>query len=253
MRDDLGDRMKHHYESRAKSFLPCRTYTVLRADGKAFHTYTRGLKRPFDEELMHAMNSTLKYMCENIEGAKLGYVQSDEISILLTDLDTIKTQGWFDGEVQKIASVAASMATAGFNEARTFGNHPALFDCRVFTIPDRTEVLNYFIWRQNDCTRNSIQMAAQSVYSHKQLHGVGCSDMQELLFQKGINWNDYPEDFKRGRACTRDLVVSDIEFVDKRSGETKTIKDVERHCWSVATPPIFTKERDWLDKYVPSF
>lgn len=117
-KSDLGNRMKNSYEKRTKNFLPRRTYTIIRLDGKAFHTYTKGLKRPFDMGFINDMNETAKYLCENIQGCKFAYVQSDEISLLLTDFDKITTDAWYDGNIQKIVSVSASLATAFFNKLR---------------------------------------------------------------------------------------------------------------------------------------
>ena len=173
MKDNLGDRMKDYYESRTKSLLPRRTYTIIRIDGKAFHTYTRGLERPFDDKLINDMDETAKYLCKNIQGAKFAFVQSDEISVLLTDFDKLQTSAWFDGSIQKITSISASLATAKFNELRP--NKIALFDSRTFTIPSNVEVENYFIWRQQDTVRNSISSVAQSLYSSKELHKVNVS------------------------------------------------------------------------------
>lgn len=169
MKDNLGNRMKGNYENRTQTWVPRRTYTIIRIDGKAFHSYTKGLTRPFDNGLSDAMNATALFLCQEIQGAKFGFVQSDEISILMTDFDNIETDVWFGGNVQKIVSVAASLATAKFNAVRP--GKLAMFDCRVFTIPDPTEVVNYFIWRQKDTIRNSIQAVAQSIYSPKQLNG----------------------------------------------------------------------------------
>jgi len=110
-KDSLGDRMKSFYEDRFRLQLPRRTNILIRIDGKAFHTYTKGLNRPYDTDLMDDMNETTKFLCENIQGAKMGYVQSDEISILITDYDDIDTQGWFDYNLQKMCSISASLAT----------------------------------------------------------------------------------------------------------------------------------------------
>jgi len=234
MKDNLGDRMKEYYESRTKSLLPRRTYTLIRIDGKAFHTYTRGLERPFDDKLINDMDETAKYLCENIQGAKFAFVQSDEISILLTDFDKLQTSAWFDGSVQKITSISASLATAKFNELRP--NKIALFDSRVFTIPSNIEVENYFIWRQQDTVRNSISSVAQSLYSSKELHKVNVSVMQELCFEKGVNWNDFDAKKKRGR-----LIIK--EYYDKE-GAT-------RSRWISTAPPNFTAEREELTKLIP--
>ena len=221
--------------------LPRRTYTIIRIDGKAFHTYTKGLKRPFDDAFMEDMDKTAAYLCKNIMGAKFAFVQSDEISILVTDFDEIGTQAWFDNNLQKMASVSASMATRAFNEARMerwmFDSSGramkwAEFDSRVFQIPEIQEVLNYFIWRQQDATRNSVSTVAQSLYSHKELHGKNSSELQEMIFQKGTNWNDYKSMYKRGRLIHKDLY--EIE-----GGAT-------RSRWIGVDVPVFTQDREFL-------
>lgn len=234
-KDDLSARMKHQYEMRAQSYLPRRTYTIIRLDGKAFHTYTRGLDKPYDLQFMGNMAHTAIFLCQEIEGAVCGYVQSDEISILLTDFTNIQTQAWFDGNVQKIVSISASLATAKFNELRP--GKLAFFDSRAFTIPDPVEVHNYFVWRQKDATRNSINAAAQTHYSHKELQGKSCADMQEMLYQKGVNWNDYNEGFKRGL-----LVVKHASIV----------ADQIRTTWSANAAPIFTQD-DLLINIIPTY
>jgi tRNA(His) guanylyltransferase len=263
MRDDLGDRMKQNYENRTRYYLPRRTYMLIRVDGKAFHAYTRHLKRPYDLDLMADMDHTAKTLCEQVAGARLAFVQSDEISLLVTDFDSPQTEAWFDGNLQKMVSLSASIATAAFNRARlvrafaagevALDAPQAHFDSRVFTIPDATEVENYFIWRQQDASRNSVSMAAHAYLSHGRLQGVGNSAMQELLFQEhGINWNDYPTGYKRGRAVIRTEVVKDVVYTDKRTGEEQRIENVARHLWEVVTElPIFTQDRDWLQNYIP--
>jgi tRNA(His) guanylyltransferase len=240
MKDDLGKRMKEQYEQRSRTFLPRRTYTIIRLDGKAFHTFTRGMEKPFDLGLICVMNAVTVFLCENIQGAQLAYTQSDEISILLTDFDKITTDAWFDGNVQKIVSVSASMATAKFNDEsrKTFAAPKGLafFDSRAFTISDPTEVENYFIWRQKDAVRNSVAMTAQSLYSHKELNGKSSNEQQEMCFQKGVNWNDLNEGFKRGRTVANfdpgDLTVN---------GPTG---------WTIITPD-FLKERETLSAFIP--
>jgi len=267
-KDSLGDRMKSHYENRTRYLLPRRTYTILRVDGKAFHVYTKGCDRPFDKMLMEDMDFTAVALCQQIEGAQLAYVQSDEISLLLTDFADNQTQVWFDGNLQKLASISASIATAHFNSFRwqrillntenaenklnLLREPTAYFDSRAFTIPDPTEVENYFIWRQQDATRNSISMTAQAHLPHERLQGKTSDEMQELLWQeKGINWNDMPSGFKRGRCVVRQVVVQDKEYTDKRTGETRMASGVERHVWNPVVPPVFTRERDWLRSYIP--
>jgi len=196
--DAIGERMKSQYEDRTRIFLPRRTYTILRVDGKAFHSYCRGMARPYDKGFMQAMDNTAMSMLKELMGAEIAYVQSDEISFLLTDFAKPNTEAWFDGNIQKMSSVAAAMATAYFTVSMGGERGLAMFDARVFTIPDHVEVENYFIWRQQDATRNSILMLAQHYYSPKQMHGKNCSELQDMIHDKGDNWNDHPARFKRG-------------------------------------------------------
>lgn len=278
MKDALGDRMKEFYEDRTRTKLPRRSYTIIRIDGKAFHTYTRGLERPFDMWLMEDMDATAAYLCKNIQGAKFAYVQSDEISVLITDFDDLGTHAWFDNNLQKMASVSASMATAEFNRLRLmrgFGNYEqtpmqgraiisqfnmAQFDARVFQIPFAAEVENYFIWRQQDATRNSISSAAQSLYSPKELNGVKTDGMQEMLFQKGINWNNYSPREKRGsliRKVERKFIKSDSIKAVAKTPNTQVIDDKHiftRSKWE-ADPetPIFTQDREYLRSFFPNY
>ena len=233
------------------------------------------------------MNSTAEYLCKNIQGIKLGYVQSDEISLVLTDFDNLGTDAWFDGNIQKIVSIAASMATAKFNQLRLvrkvkdFGYSGQLtgmmgyediekfrlaeFDARTYTIPSREETLNYLIWRQQDATRNSISSVAQSLYSHKELNGKTTDMMQELIFQKGQNWNDFPDGQKRGRLILKSykLVDSTKEKYDKSKdkagwvvrGDDATGRidgyQITRSVWSAIDPPIFTQAKDFLKEIIP--
>ena len=245
--DPIGNRMKSQYEDRARFFLPRRTYTIVRVDGKAFHNYTRKLARPHDDGFARAMDATAVAMCEEMQGARLAYIQSDEISVLLADFDKITSSAWFDGNLQKVASVSASIATAVFNrvigrclgdgdDRRNSVQGDAFFDARAFTIPDPVEVANYFVWRQQDATRNSVSMAAQSVYSHKELLGKNSSEQQEMLHQKGINWNDYPARFKRGGAVER------VNF---------TLGSMPRSEWRAVEPPVFTRDPQWLRRRIP--
>lgn len=257
----IGDRMKENYENRARFYLTRRTPVILRLDGKSFHSFTKGFKRPYDEVFHVAMNATALYLCKNIQGAKFSYTQSDEISILLTDYDTLQTDAWFDYNIQKISSVAASMATLEFNrafdrEAFFYGNKVrklngiedcntpewryyvkyqqaiekgATFDCRCFNIPE-AEVVNYFVWRQQDATNNAIQMLGQANFSHRELQGKKCDDIQDMLMtQKDINFNVMPTEFKRGVCCYRN----------------------DNNDWVIDTDiPIFTQDRTFVERWV---
>jgi tRNA(His) guanylyltransferase len=250
MRDELGNRMKEFYEDRTRIKLPRRTFTIIRVDGKAFHTYTKGLERPFDAGLIQDMNETAAYLCQNIQGAKLAYVQSDEISVIVTDFDDLGTHAWFDNNLQKMASVAASMATAKFNQLRAVRgllkgtvsaslNKLAMFDARVFQIPFIDEVVNYLIWRQVDAVRNSISSVAQSMYSHRELNGKNTNDMQEMIFQKGTNWNDYDSRLKRGGVITKvkvELNNGDITY--------------SRNKWKLVELPTFSKDKESIKNII---
>jgi len=274
-KDSLGDRMKEFYENRSKLYLPRRVPVIIRLDGKAFHTFTKGFKRPYDEILHNTMNSTMKYLCENIQGCKLGYTQSDEITLLLTDYDTITTDAWFDYSVQKMCSVAASMATMAFNKffSEEYKNYMynfsfkdrkpteeeceymetlysklsiAMFDARCFSIP-KEEVTNCFIWRQQDATRNAIQMLGQCNFSHKELHGKSCNDIQDMLMlEKNINFNDMPVPFKRGVCCYK-TVGEDIRIDMKTKEEIR----FQRSYWKLDYEiPIFTQDREYIEGFV---
>ncbi len=227
--------------------LPRRTYTLIRVDGKAFHTFTRHCERPFDEDLIKAMNNTALEMLPEMMGAKCAFVQSDEISILLTDFETPQTQAWFDGNLQKVVSISAALATAAFNRNYPKGEGKALFDSRAWVISSPIEVRNYLIWRQKDATRNSINMVAQSLYSHKELHGVKLDQAQELIFQKGINWNDYDSGKKRGR-----LIVKKDYWITPTGGDLRDTP-VRRTRWEVVETPIFTQDREILPSLIPNY
>lgn len=258
MNDSLGDRIKSQYENRYRFYLPRRTYTIIRIDAKSFHNYTKNCEKPFDKRLIEDMDITAQYLCKEIQGAQFAYVQSDEISILLTDFTTPTTDAWFDGNIQKMASVSASIATMCFNNCRLQrfsseycgGNdipmsRSALFDARVFTIPDRTEVANYFIWRNNDAARNSISMVAQSLYSHKELHGKNCNEMQEMIFQKGINWSEYDMNLKNGRLIIKESYLPH-SFHPKSQAPLRTY-------WGVKSAWIFAQNQEELYKLIPQY
>ena len=241
--DDLGTRMKEFYEQVPKTKLVRRMPVAIRIDGKAFHTFTKGFQKPFDEVLIKTMQETTKYLCENIQGCVLGYTQSDEITLILVDYQKLTSSAWFDYEVQKICSIAASMTTMAFNKlfrknVESWWTTPfvgitkecqnreslyriyqiavekgAMFDARCFNIP-KEEVTNLIYWRQLDATRNSIQMVGQANFSHKELQNKTCNMIQDMLHkQKGINWNDYPTVCKRGTACIKEYDYTDMNVM----------------------------------------
>lgn len=252
-KDELGERMKDDYELRTRILLPRRTYTLMRLDGKAFHTYTKGFARPYDLRLMRVMDNTAIALCNNIQNAVMAFVQSDEITILLTDFATIKTDAWFDGNIQKMTSVSASIATVAFNngmyldeEVMANMDKVAYFDSRVWTMPTAQEVMNNFIWRQQDATRNSIQMGAQSMYSQKELHGKNTSELQELMFQKGVNWDKYPVGFKRGR-----MILKEESKMMKITKGPQAGGSFTRMTWASFEPPVFTQDPNYLLSRIP--
>lgn len=236
--DNLGDRMKSFYEDAYRISLPMRMPVVIRVDGKAFHSYTKGCKRPFDEALSAAMNSVAIELCKEIQGAKLAFLQSDEISVLINNYTSLNSEAWFMNNLQKIVSVSAGIASAVMTEesVNIFGKiKRAIFDSRAFVLP-KEEVCNYFVFRQQDATRNSVQMVARSLYSHKELHKKNNSELQDLIMDKGINWNDIPTSQKRGRCIVKETYLKD---------------SVERSRWIVDNEiPIFSQNRDYIGKEV---
>ena len=276
--DDLGCRMKTFYEQIPKTKLMRRCPVAIRIDGKAFHTFTRGFQKPFDEVLIKSMQETMKYLCENIQGCVLGYTQSDEITLILVDYKKLTSSAWFDYEVQKICSIAASMVTMAFNkrfidnyldyistlkpdftndsDRKTVSayinasNKGAMFDCRCFNIP-KEEVTNLVYWRQLDASRNSIQMVGQANFSHKELQNKSCNDIQDMLMiQKGINWNDLPTYQKRGTCCVRNKIVIETDSVMT----TAQLRDASKseNEWIIDTDiPIFRNDgREYIDRLV---
>lgn len=270
--DELGTRMKEFYEGVPKTRLVRRMPVAIRIDGKAFHTFTRGFQKPFDEILVKSMQDTMKYLCENIQGCVLGYTQSDEITLILVDYKHLNSDAWFDYEIQKMCSIAASMATMAFNKAFASNvakqskrlykeyleekdasyidtlemamNKGAMFDARCFNIP-KEEVCNLIYWRQLDATRNSIQMVGQANFSYKELQNKTCNMIQEMLFaEKGINWNDYPTYLKRGSCCIKTTIQN--PNVDIKDGA------YPKSIWMIDLDiPIFKGDgRQYIDKLI---
>ena len=272
----LGDRMKNNYENITRYYLTRRMPVIIRVDGRSFHTFTKGFKKPFDDVLVKTMQDTMKYLCENIQGCVLGYTQSDEISLILTDYAELTTDAWFGNNLQKMCSVSASMATLTFNKAFNDNivkyidnnldadcgvtkdlteytkilinarNKGAMFDSRVFTIP-KEEVCNYFIWRQKDSTRNSIQSVGQANFSQRELNGKSCNDIQDMLMmQKSINWNNYATTLKHGSCCIK------IDDSITKYDEVGNICDyIPISKWVIDNEiPIFTQDRNYVEKLI---
>lgn len=255
-KDNLRNRMKS-YEEVSKTQLTKRIPVIIRLDGKAFHTFTKGFNKPYDEVMSQSMKKTMMNLCENIQGCVLGYTQSDEITLVLCDYKDIDTQPWFDYEVQKMCSISSSIATLFFNRIFldlvnsceenikhryiTAIKKGAMFDSRVFNLP-KEEVCNCLIWRQQDATRNSIQSLGQFYFSHKELQNKTCNEIQDMLYKEhNVNWNDCSTYFKRGCCC----IKKPIEI------RTKDNNTIIRNKWVVDDNiPIFTKNRDYIENRI---
>ncbi len=227
--------MKRDYEDALRLRLPRRTYAVIRIDGRGFHRFTAGLERPYSRALADALDAAAIRLAMEMIGCRFGYGQSDEYSFLLTDFEREDAPLWFDGNVQKIVSVSASLFTGAFNAA--FQKNPdrdcgiAAFDSRVMVIPRRSEVMNYFLWRQLDASANSLNMLASAHFPHDELAGKTTAEKHEMLHAKQINWAKQSPDFKRGRV------------VRPKPGGGWTV-DLEI--------PIFNRNPDYLEELVPA-
>jgi tRNA(His) 5'-end guanylyltransferase len=277
LKEEIGIRMKDFYEGVPKMKLMRRTPVIIRIDGKAFHTFTRGFERPFDDVLIKTMQETTRYLCENIQGCVLGYCQSDEISLVLVDYQTFHTSAWFDYEIQKMCSIAASMTTMAFNKNfvknveefienqknadydnaaerkktdkliavyKNAVEMGGMFDARCFNIP-REEVTNCIYWRQLDATRNSISMVGHANFSCKELHNKSCNDVQDMLMtQKGINWNNFPVYKKRGTCVIKEEYFHEADSYNS-VGTWRTHWIIDKNI------PIFKGEgREYIEKLV---
>lgn len=245
MSDEFGNRMKMYEGIEAQRVFIPRLPICVRIDGRAFHTFTRGMKRPYDEDMASAMIETMKFLVDQTN-ACIGYTQSDEISLILRD----DCDPLFGGRISKLTSVLASIATAKFNEVihKAYPDKPlAFFDCRCWQVPNRTEAANEILWREFDATKNSISMAARAYYSDRQLHGKNGSEKQDMLMEKGINWNDYPTFFKRGTYAQKKVVerqLTDEEWEkipEKHRATLPRYIAIKRNVIQVIDMPIFSK------------
>jgi tRNA(His) 5'-end guanylyltransferase len=274
--------MKLQYEDRTRYCLPRRTYTILRLDGKAFHTYTRNLEKPFDDKFEQDLDNAVRAILPEIQGAQFAYIQSDEISILLTDFAEINTCAWFDGNIQKITSVAASLMTAEFNKLRmrrkiyeNKQSNPcglsqtyvdgclrlekcAYFDARVFTISEPVEVYNYFVWRNKDTARNSLSSMAQSLYSIKELQGKNGREQHRMILLKNIDWEEFDPRHKFGRIISKKTEFMPPAFPNQKMRDAieedpETFKeDFTFTRWKIESAWKFQESADRLQKLIPS-
>lgn len=277
--DELGIRMKEYYEQIPKTKLIKRIPVCIRIDGKAFHTFTRGFRKPFDEILACSMQETMKGLCEGVQGCVLGYTQSDEISLILIDYKKLNSSAWFDYEVQKICSISASLATMLFNRSfaknaeiflkehesdeedqrycqalKTALDKGAMFDARCFNIP-KEEVTNLIYWRQLDAKRNSISMLGRAYYSEKQLYKKTSRDICQMLREeKEIEWNEIPAYQKWGSCCVK---IQEPDFTENAEEKVETTTEEKseekcRSCWVIdkEIPEFRGEGRDYVDSLI---
>lgn len=245
VKDALGERLKTQYEVPMRQTLTPNETVIVRLDGRAFHTYTRGLNKPFDAQLTEDLVFTAEQVARQVSACTLAYTQSDEISLVLRPTEQL----WFGGDTQKIASVTASLATVVFNARRTDARL-ATFDSRCFTVPEHDEVLNYLIWRQHDAIRNSVSAAAQAVFSHRELQGQGTASLLDLLRINGTPWTDHNLVHRFGTLLRPEQVTEDLEYTDKRTGQVVLAKDVLRTHWRAGAAPRFEDSRAELTKWI---
>ena len=246
--DTLESRMKN-YEQKFK--LPEYLPVIVRVDGRAFHTLTRSMNKPFDIKLIDVMNEVGVALCKEVQNCRMAYIQSDEISLLL--YQKRDSQPWFGNEIQKIASITASIASSVFTASYDSSEHKTpvvAFDSRAFVLPPH-EVTNYFIWRQSDWIRNSIQMMGRAYFSHRELNGVSTDGIIELLETKDLHWDNLFTYLKRGRAIIKVKTMELIEPVDGNPNDDY----YERSRWTVENNiPLFTDDRDFIEsKLRPEF
>lgn len=236
--DKLGDTCKSFEKQWAGLTLDENDYILVRLDGKSFHTFTKGLARPYDSRLSQAMIDTMNFLIEKTH-AQLGYTQSDEISLVYFKMREFQ-QTLYNNKIQKLSSVLASMATAKFNSCiqNTIPEKKddfAFFDARVWSVDSLQEVSKVFLWRQEDAIKNAITMAASAYYSHKELMNKGSGVKLEMLKDKGVDFNTYPDFFTRGTFAFTDSfeieLTDDLELSDiaKEQNKRKNITTALRH------------------------
>lgn len=277
---ELGNRMKNYYEQVSKTKLMRKCSVAIRIDGCHFRTFTKNLNKPFDDIVIKTMQSTMKYLCANIQGCILGYTQSDEITLILTDYKNIDSDAWFDYEVEKLCSVSASMATLAFNQffkenvtlyklkvslykfkaydgiskykdditEKYIKNldkaieNGAIFDARCFNVP-KEEVTNLLYWRQKDAIRNSIQMVGQANFSQEELNHKSLEDIKHMLCDKNIVWDVFPKAKRFGSCCIKKETV-----IENNNPNEHDI--YKRNKWVIDDDiPLFKDEnRNYIEK-----
>lgn len=247
MQIDLGDRIKG-YENVFRQHLPNRMPVIIRLDGCHFSSYLKGVKKPFDDSVINAMNETCVYLAKNIPGTVLVYTQSDEISIVINNFKKLNSEPWFNNNIQKMASVSAGMTSAYFsNLSPSIFNGSlkfATFDSRVFVVP-KEDVNNSILFRQQDSIRNSVQSLARSLASHKECNNKNITELKNLIIQKGGDWDKLETQFKRGRCIIK--IKKSSQLVNKKTGELST---VERNEWIIDNQiPVFSDDTNYINQH----
>lgn len=203
-------------------------FVIVRVDGKSFHTYVKGLDRPFDRDFATAMVGAGLALCESDCPARLAYVQSDEISVVM---DVRTGQPWFGGRIDKITSVVSSMVTAHFNQAMsTRTGRLGYFDARVLALDLVADVIGYLEWRRADALRNSVSMLAHHTFSDASLRGVGTAERKKMLASAGNSWDDLPVDLKAGALLIPEKRRETVTFTRKDGGPQQSV-EVDRTHW----------------------
>lgn len=242
----LGTMLKE-YQAVTDIQLDFDGYNILQLDGNAFHTFTKGFERPFDDRFISAMNEVAVEIIKTIPGARVGYVQSDEISILIKKVMD-REEPYFNHRVQKIVSLTAGRASAVMS--RLYPEKPvAVFDARYFTLPDRDTAVKHFIWRQRDCTKNSVLSVGQAFFSHKELQNKNTLMVKEMLREKGHAWEDYGTEYRHGRVIRRVSGGRVVTFVHKKTNKPQTIH-VDSNDWKALPAERFEESRE-LDELIP--
>jgi len=248
MDNDTFARRMRDMQQNSDTRLPTKGYSILQLDGKAFHTWTRGLNIPFDAKFVEAMDAVAGLLAQKISNVKFAYVQSDEISLLMTDFENDKTEAYYANRIQKVVSTSAGLASAFMT--REFPDKPfAVFDARFFSAPDKDAVKDWFIWRQADGIKNSVRAVGYSHFSGAELNNKNTHDVREMLLKIDDPWERYDEGLQRGRIVTKVPEPKTVEYVHKKSGEKKTTT-VDSLVWKASESAEFRKTT-WLDEAIP--
>lgn len=222
---NLEDKCQYYRSLTDYRLLPNSNILVM-LDGKNFSKLVKNnFEKPFDDCFIRMMNETAKFLCENVQGCKFAYVQSDEISLLITDYDTPETDMLFGGRLCKIQSILASLATSEFNRWFTIWNlnkcydnvsvgefiskmKMAQFDCKAWVVPNVNDVFSYFLYRQLDCIKNSKQQTAQTYIPHKELLGKNADEQIAMCIDRCIvDWNMFEDKYKYGRFIAKEVTT----------------------------------------------